>query len=488
MCVWYVMFVRSVWFPLLTGMALVTPFKVLKAELIPSANGVPELGAPGPLMMSREASVNISRQDLLFADYSREGMTSHLDDPSGRYRWAVFGVQKPSALNPQDLALQVSPAETHLGSLLDWKAAGDWRLHTGYLVTRQGATDEAWGSRGWNVAADAAWWDRRLTTSFEYAQSAFYPEDSPVKSEARVGDAYDARISLSSASSGALPGLNVWQSQVQYRYTNDHFYSPANPQLARGQALTRAYFRGRRDRWRVELESQRLQREQSDILGQDEAAERRSGFRLGYESVINESLRPGLQASYLKTLSNQAEVDVLRDEVGLLLSLSRDIWTLDLDYQVAALAEQVRDREFPTRFYQEQSKAVRSIWDLPMTVRLQADVTQRDLWVTDDQAPVQQFRFYGLEAQWGLVSRMRVMLRYQFTRQSDYLNGAGDSETSRYHSGSAELTWSAQEASRYRPEVDVRLYSQFGNFQTDTRRVSDQQWSTYLAIDVLWGD
>lgn len=481
------MFVRSVWFPLLTGMALVTPFKMLRAELIPPVSGVPELGAPNPLVMSREESVNISRQDLLFADYSREGMTSHLNDPSGRYQWAVFGYQKPSTLNPQDLALQSTPAETHLGSVLDWELAGDWRLHTGYLVTRQGATDEAWGSRGWNIAADADWWDRRLTTSFEYAQSAFYPENLPVKSEVRVGDAYDARISLSSAVSGALPGLNVWQSQVQYRYANDHFYSPANPQLARGQGLARAYFQGSRDSWRVELESQRILLEQSDILGQDEAAELRSGLRLGYEPMVEESLRPSLEARYFQTASNQLGADLQRDEVGLLLSLSRDTWTLDLDYQMAAIAEQDRDSDRSTSLYQEQNAAVRSIWELPSAVRLQADMTQRDLWVADDHAPIQQFRFYGMEAQWSMISRMRLMLRYQFTRQSDYSNVGNGSETSRYHSGSAELSWSAQEARRYRPEVDVRLYSQFGNFQTDSHSVSDQQWSTYLAVDVLWG-
>ena len=121
-------------------------------------------------------------------------------------------------------------------------------------------------------------------------------------------------------------------------------------------------------------------------------------------------------------------------------------------------------------------------------VRLQADADATGFVGGRRSRTIQQFRFL-----WNGSTVLeydfahRLMLRYQFTRTKDYSNVGNGSETSRYHSGSAELSWSAQEARRYRPEVDVRLYSQFGNFQTDSHSVSDQQWSVYLAVDVLWG-
>ena len=153
--------------------------------------------------------------------------------------------------------------------------------------------------------------------------------------------------------------------RVQYRYANDHFYSPANPQLARGQGLARAYFQGSRDSWRVELESQRILLEQSDILGQDEAAELRSGLRLGYEPMVEESLRPSLEARYFQTasISWAQTCSGMRWDFCYRCPAIPGRWTLTI--KMAAIAEQDRDSDRSTSLYQEQNATVRPSGSFP---------------------------------------------------------------------------------------------------------------------------
>ena len=125
--------------------------------------------------MSQEESVNISHQDLLFADYSREGMTSHLNDPSGRYQWAVFGYQKPGAHSPgSGIAVRRLKPIWVVCSIGNWQGTG--ASIPGIWLPGRG--DDERGESWLEYCRRREWWDRRLTTSFEYAQSAFYRKSS----------------------------------------------------------------------------------------------------------------------------------------------------------------------------------------------------------------------------------------------------------------------------------------------------------------------
>lgn len=440
--------------------------------------------------------IGIVRQDLLFVDYYRDGVTSRVSDSEVAYEIALFDWYQPREVNPYDLLLTEQAEERHSGSTFHWQVRDDFRVKAGQINSQRGLSGALKGgleenrteSNSWNLSTEKSWYRRQVVTSLEYAHSLQSSHVASSRSaEPLPGTALDARMTLMSGEHWRVAGLDFWESHIQYRNTEDTFYSPANLNLPRGCELTRFSLRAGKSIWDIELESQREKFEQSQYLGQTQAQQHRNGGRLTLRPKIPLPFNSSVQGRYFHVERAQSATLNERDELGLLLTFSKDLWNLDFDFQTADLSDLSGERADDERESFETVALVRSGLQLRKDLRVQADISRRELLGKGHEQVRQSNDFYGLEARWHPRKTFQLMMRYQLNQFTDGPQGLPDTFRSTYQTGAAELQWRAMEANRYRPNIDLKLNGQFGELENSLFDESDLQWSAHLAVDIVWG-
>lgn len=454
----------------------------------------------------------IPRQDLLFTNFQRPGKAADIYDGKGRYNARFFNYRSDNA-PPLDQTVG-GPVETNYGGIIRYAGFDNITVDAGYVGGKlQWSEDElVFNPRpeqradSWNLATTSHWWDRTLSTRFEYARSLLRPQVYDNRDVTQEGRALEAEMRLASGSVLGAGWFDRWVGTLRYRAVDPEYYTIGNTELTKGtnsaQLLLQSEFHGLGMTldWLREGHCPR-----EGCAGFDPTLNR-TGLLLHYElTKLTLPLfgTPIVGARYYQVDSWQPDEAVQRqgysamqnhEETGVNLLFRKRFWYWSLDYQVS---DQDHWREYtdPRRASRWQPSDWRHEttlfdlgWEFGQRMRLNLQARRHEQIELD---PDYRFQYHnvGVNAYLGRVlGRMSVDMGYYFGREANNLDTPFMDTQYRSQSGSTQLTWQFDSLRGERAAVDVYVRSSFYQYHDVYRDEKDLQWSASVGFQLVWGE
>ncbi|MVF13153.1 hypothetical protein FT643_13510 [Ketobacter sp. MCCC 1A13808] len=488
----------------------------LKSVRPNSTWSAPDLPGGRESLQVRWSPLSIQRQDLLFANYQRNGSSAEILDPTTGYQLKLFALKTNATTNYNDVVFTHTPGETNYGATMSYDVSGPLQVSAGYIGEREeqeelfpGYQPTGYGSNSWNMAADTRWLGKSITSHWEYARSE-YTANRFEASDVVADQAMQAQLRFSSDGVFGSGWMDYWAGQFHYRSVGQHFYSAGNGDLAKGRDLARFHFQtaamgvGMEFEWQQECDNKEL-----EPISLAPVIER-SGVRLNYNlsnltqrnhfwknlgspSVTARYFRAGKQEQQQLIVNRGYEIVDVADEVGLNLLFTYTDWHWSLDYQVTDEDLRLQALPYVQQTYDKPSDQLHHATEFQLgwlpTNRLSLNLNAQ--WYQRSELEVDhtfQNQNYGIEANIDMVpNKLSVLMKYnygyQFMEQNQFDYRELDN---RSYFGNAQVSWHAAKKVGRRPAVDVYLKSSYGRQQDRVQAFANDQWSAHLGVELYW--
>ena len=515
---WFFPFLRrcpAVLCAVLVGMWCLYPgsaFAVVSRE--DKAVMIPELPSQQPRLQYQYLDLAVSRQDLLFANFSRPGRAAEIYDRKGAYRAQVFTYRGADSRGFAAVANPGTPSELNYGGTLAVGVGEPLEIQMGYIGGRLQWSEEDYlfnppteqEANSWNLGAQTQWLDNSLRTRIEYASSEQRLENQNNAMENTLGRAMTAEVSVSSDGVFSSGWLDRWQGTALYRAVDRNFYSLGNLEPVRGEDMAQLQFQSEFRGLGVALEWK--QEGHCDAVGMTrfDPTLNRSGLQLNYQWQNPFPLplgRPMLSARYYHVSQWQThDVVALQgyemlqeaDEAGVNLKFDYEQWRWSVDYLISeqdhrrlSLDASVQDWEQPSDQVHETAELLLG-WSPTKRFWMNLNARWNDQ-VETEFANRQQYRNYGMQAFIGDLPRNLSMQMEYYYGDHALSQGLGDDLATQFrsHSGNARITWQAVPERGRQPALDIYLHSSFNRQFDLANDIELSHWSAAVGIELFWG-